>query len=70
MLLRFVILATIFFVKAEGGQMLRGRESVMTLTKDRAEKACSIVKDAQYRKMCVYDVLATQDTNVVNIYAE
>jgi regulator of sigma D len=68
MLLRFVILATIFFVKAEGRQMLRGRESVIPLTKARAEKACSIFKDAQYRKMCDHDVLASQDMNVVNIY--
>jgi hypothetical protein len=70
MLLRFVILATIFFVKAEGRQMLRGRESVIPLTKARAEKACSIVKNTEHRKMCIYDVLATQDTDLVNIYVD
>jgi hypothetical protein len=69
MLRLFVILATIFFVNADFAKMLRGHDTVMTVTKDQAEKACSIVKDAQYIKMCVYDLLATQDLDVVNIYA-
>ena len=39
-----------------------------SITEEAAEAACSGLKDAMDRKDCVYDILATQDMDMVGAY--
>lgn len=44
------------------------RLSESTITEEAAEEACATLKDAVERKDCVYDILATQDMDMVGAY--
>eukprot|EP00980_Cylindrotheca_fusiformis_P001048 scaffold288_cov97-Cylindrotheca_fusiformis.AAC.6 len=46
----------------------RRRLEESTITVEDAEIACSILKDFYDRKDCVYDILATQDIDIVGAY--
>merc|ERR1712183_221783 len=46
----------------------RRRLGEKTVTAEQAEKACSGIKDAADRKFCVYDILTTQDMDMVGAY--
>jgi hypothetical protein len=46
----------------------RRRLDEMTVTEEQAEVACSKIEDAIDRKDCVYDVLSTQDIEMVGAY--
>jgi hypothetical protein len=46
----------------------RRRLGESSITEEQAEDACSSLKDAADRKDCVYDVLATQDLDIVGAF--
>lgn len=46
----------------------RRRLDESSITEEQAEAACAKLKDAGDRKNCVYDILATQDLNMVGAY--
>jgi hypothetical protein len=65
------LLSVTLFQEVKGEQMLRRRlTGLNTITKPRAEENCKAVKDAVNRQHCVFDVLATQDLDMVNIYID
>lgn len=50
------------------GERRRRRLGEVSVTEDQAEAACAHLKNALDRKDCVYDVLATQDVDMVGAY--
>ena len=46
----------------------RRRLDESSISEEQAEKACAHLKDAVDRKDCVYDILATQDIDMVGAY--
>jgi hypothetical protein len=68
----FALLSISIFQEVKGEKiMLRRRlTGLNTITKPRAEENCKVVKDAVNRQNCVFDVLATQDLDIVMIYTD
>jgi hypothetical protein len=64
------LLAITLFQEVKGEQMLRRRLNMLGVTKAQAEKKCKVVKAAVDRQHCVFDILATQDLDMVEIYID
>ena len=54
--------------KDPNGKRRRRRLGEDTVTEEDAEAACAHIKDPDDRKDCIYDVLATQDVDMVGAY--
>lgn len=50
------------------GERRRRRLGEETVSEDEAEKACASIQDPRDRKDCIYDILATQDLEMVGAY--